>query len=211
MNLFKSVKTPILIGCIAAAVIGLLLLIWPVFILKFICILLAVALIAVGCLRVMTYFKETKKVGLPALNLAIGLFLIVSGIAVIAESSQIIFLVPFLLCLVVCFAAFMLLQRTYDAYKAHIADWWIIGILAVIGLVLSIILLATSKTAMLALGMNGSLILTGLSLIYAAAAVIAMEIFINMRTGKKTAPISRTAQTVSSPDPSPADSLDDIR
>ena len=92
MNLFKSVKTPILIGCIAAAVIGLLLLIWPVFILKFICILLAVALIAVGCLRVMTYFKETKKVGLPALNLAIGLFLIVSGIAVIAESSQIIFL-----------------------------------------------------------------------------------------------------------------------
>lgn len=64
---------------------------------------------------------------------------------------------------------------------------------------------------MLALGMNGSLILTGLSLIYAAAAVIAMEIFINMRTGKKTAPISRTAQTVSSPDPSPADSLDDIR
>lgn len=207
MNLFKSVKTPTLIGCVSAAVIGLLLLIWPVFILKFICILLAVALIAVGCLRVMTYFKETKKVGLPALNLAIGLFLIVSGIAVIAESSQIIFLFPFLLCLVVCFASFMMLQRTYDVYKVHIADWWIVGILAVIGLVLSIILLATSKNAMLALGMNGSLILTGLSLIYSAAAVIAMEIFISMRTGKKTAPVSRSVQSA----PSPADSLDDIK
>lgn len=194
MNLFKSIKTPTLIGCVSAAVIGLLLLIWPDFILKFICILLALALIAAGCLRIMTYFKDTKKIGLPPLNLAFGLFLIVAGIAVIAESGQIIFIFPFLLCLVVCFATFMMLQRTYDLFKAHVADWWIVGILALVGLVLSIILLATSRTAMLALGMNGSLVLTGLSLIYSAAAIIAMEIFIDMRTGKKpAAPAAKAA------------------
>ena len=32
MNLLKSVKTPTLIACIAAVAIGLLILIWPVFI-----------------------------------------------------------------------------------------------------------------------------------------------------------------------------------
>ena len=165
-----------------------------------ICILLALGLICIGGLRLMTYFKDTKKVGLPPLNLAIGLFLIVTGIAVIAENTQIIFLFPFLLCLVVCFATFMMLQRTYDLYKAHVADWWIIGILSLVGLVLSIILLATSRTAMLALGLDGSLILTGLSLIYSAAAVIATEIFIELRLGKngaahknvRTAPASKT-------------------
>lgn len=80
------------------------------------------------------------------------------------------------------------------------ADWWIIGILSLVGLVLSIILLATSRTAMLALGLDGSLILTGLSLIYSAAAVIATEIFIELRLGKngaarknvRTAPASKT-------------------
>ena len=97
MNLLKSVKTPTLIACIAAVAIGLLILIWPVFILRFICILLALGLICIGGLRLMTYFKDTKKVGLPPLNLAIGLFLIVTGIAVIAENTQIIFLFPFLL------------------------------------------------------------------------------------------------------------------
>ena len=179
MNLLKSVKTPTLIACIAAVAIGLLILIWPVFILRFICILLALGLICIGGLRLMTYFKD---------------------IAVIAENTQIIFLFPFLLCLVVCFATFMMLQRTYDLYKAHVADWWIIGILALIGLVLSIILLATNRTAMLALGLDGSLILTGLSLIYSAAAVIAMEIFIELRLSKngaarknvRTAPASKT-------------------
>ena len=200
MNLLKSVKTPTLIACIAAVAIGLLILIWPVFILRFICILLALGLICIGGLRLMTYFKDTKKVGLPPLNLAIGLFLIVTGNAVIAENTQIIFLFPFLLCLVVCFATFMMLQRTYDLYKAHVADWWIIGILSLGGLVLTIILLATSRTAMLALGLDGSLILTGLSLIYSAAAVIATEIFIELRLGKngaarknvRTAPASKT-------------------
>lgn len=200
MNLLKSVKTPTLIACIAAVAIGLLILIWPVFILQFVCILLALCLICVGGLRLMTYFKDTKKVGLPPLNLAIGLFLVVAGIAMIAENRQLISLFPFLLCLAVCFATFMMLQRTYDLYKAHVADWWIIGILALIGLILSIILLATCNTAMIALGLDGSLILTGLSLIYSAAAVVATEIFIELRLGKngatrknvRTAPASKT-------------------
>ena len=205
MNLFKVVKTPTLIACISAAVVGLLLLIWPVFILKFICILMALALLAIGCLRIMTYFKEPKKTGLPPLNFAIGLFCIIAGIALIAESSQVIFIFPFVLCLAVCFATCMMIQRTYDLFKAHVADWWIVGILALISLILSIVLLSTLQAAMLSLGLNHSLLLTGLSLIYAAAAVIAMEVFIDMRTSKKTsvAPASKTV--------APAESLDDLK
>ena len=60
MNLLKSVKTPTLIACVTAAIIGLLLLIWPIFILQFICIILAIGLIAIGAMRIMTYFKEKK-------------------------------------------------------------------------------------------------------------------------------------------------------
>ena len=205
MNLFKVVKTPTLIACISSAVVGLLLLIWPVFILKFICILMALALLAVGCLRIMTYFKENKKAGLPPLNFAIGLFCIIAGIALIAESSQVIFIFPFALCLAVCFATCMMVQRTYDLFKSHVADWWIVGILALISLILSIVLLSTLQGAMLSLGLNHSLLLTGLSLIYAAAAVITMEVFIDMRTSKKSSVVP-AAKTVAS-----ADSLDDLK
>lgn len=212
MNLLKAVKTPVLASCATAAVIGLLLLIWPVFILQFICILLAIGLIAVGVLRIMTYFKD-KKTSMPPLNLALGLFLIIAGIAMIAENSLLIFILPFILCLAVWFATLLMLQRTYDLFKAHVADWWIEGIIALIGLVLSIILLATLRSTMLASTIstlvsgispdllsamsmlssdfanisNGSMLLTALSLIYSALAVIATEIFIDMRIGKKPA------------------------
>ena len=113
MNLLKSVKTPTLIACVTAAIIGLLLLIWPIFILQFICIILAIGLIAIGAMRIMTYFKE-KKSTLPALNLALGLFLILVGIAMIAENSLLIIILPFLLCMAVWYAAFLMLQRTLD-------------------------------------------------------------------------------------------------
>ena len=230
MNLLKSVKTPTLIACATAAIIGLLLLIWPIFILQFICIILAIGLSAIGVMRIMTYFKE-KKSTLPALNLALGLFLILVGIAMIAENSLLIIILPFLLCMAVWYAAFLMLQRTLDLFRAHVADWWIEAILAVVDLVFAIIMLATLKDTMLVAASSaiasllssvlgswadlagfstkGSMILPALGLIYSAAAVVATEIFISLRSGKQpAAPAASAAAPTSAPS---ADSLDDLK
>ena len=80
MKYFNSVKLPVKIATCVCAFFGLLYLIWPAFTLNFMRILLGIALIAFGGLKIYTYVKDVKKPGLPKPNAALGCALVVLGI-----------------------------------------------------------------------------------------------------------------------------------
>ncbi|MBQ7065072.1 MAG: DUF308 domain-containing protein [Firmicutes bacterium] len=182
MNYFNSVKMAVKISTAVAAVIGLLFLIWPSFTVVVMCVLCGAALIAVGILRTRTYLNEVKNPGMPPLNLALGLFLIIAGITVIAENKYLRSLFTLVLMLLVVLAACILIQRTYDLVKSHVAEWWMHGIGALVIVILAILVLIFR-----------SRVLIGLSLIFAAVAVIASEIFIQIVTGKVESPVTEPA------------------
>lgn len=191
MDFFKSINKTLLITCASIAVLGLLIAIWPVGILRLICYIVALGLIAVGVLRIMTYTKELKAAEFGKLpNLAIGLSLIVGGIIFAFTCSILDVIMPFVLCMLVWFGALFLCQRAVNGFFTRKADWWVQTILGGVALILAILVsiqlnnnlffllleidgFSTLKELMTVTGIGSTLWLLGLSMILVSLEVVA--------------------------------------
>ncbi len=186
MNYLNQIKASTKIYAAAAAVIGLLYMIVPSFTRTLIAIVAAALLIYLGVMKLMAYFKASRKPGLPELDLAFGCFLIIAGIIFIIYRGTVSSIAILAMILVMWLVICELGQRTFDLYKAH-APLQNVGILGGCALLVLIF-------AILVLCRVGGNVVLGLGVILAAVAAIFCEIWVPMSQNAPQAPAAAPAE-----------------
>lgn len=160
-------------------IIGILLLINPVLFTTGTIIVAGAALIAVGIICIIRYFKNTPAKSIFHQYLALGLMLVFVGFIFILKARWFVLHFPLLTMLygfVILLIGFEKVQWTVDLFRLHSPRWWIMAIAAAAALIFATVIIVNPFASTIALW-----IFIGISLIVGAVLDIAALILKNIK------------------------------
>lgn len=145
------------------AALGLFLLIWPELAAEAICVLLGVAAVACGIIKLMGYFSNDLYRLAFQFDLAAGILTILMGLLLLLHPRDVLALLPVVVGLFILVDSALRLQTAIDAKHFGMSKWWLILAAAAVGIALGAALLLRPFSGVRALVrlMGVSLILDG--------------------------------------------------
>jgi uncharacterized membrane protein HdeD (DUF308 family) len=156
----KKAKWTFLVFSILNVVLGVCLVIWPQISALTLCYILGAAILILGIVRMIFYFRKNV-FGIPLYSdLAIGLLDVVLGVILLIHPFDAVIFLPIAVGMLIVLDSMFKLQASIDVKRAGISKWWLILILAVLSAVLGVLLIANPFT-----GASALMILMGITLI----------------------------------------------
>jgi uncharacterized membrane protein HdeD (DUF308 family) len=137
----KKILTSLALSSAAAAIIGVVLLIWPSVSNTVICYVIAVAFIAYGIFRTACYFTRGSVETMLARDLAAGLISVAVGVFCLLKPSVVISILPVLFGLALIAGAMGAVQTAFDLRRMEDGHWALSLIAALVFLILGILIL----------------------------------------------------------------------
>lgn len=164
------------------ALFGILMLLWPTFLLRFTNYILATVLCAVAVSLIVHYFRVTVTLGAPGFSLALGLLLLLIGVVLFVKPNLLQNLLPFIWGLALVIGGFGKVQMSADLKRVGDSKWWTIMLGAVISLVLGVLCILQPGTIATMLTM-----FIGISLLAEAALDLIAMLIMRRRVGQSYA------------------------
>lgn len=154
----KTAKLGYIITSLIFCAAGLLLIFYPQLSAQTLCYLVGGLLIACGVIKVIGYFSKDLYRLAFQFDLASGLLSAAIGIVMVLHPSAVIGIMHFVIGILALVDAFFKLQTALDAKRFGIAQWWAIGLLAMLAAALGLLLIinpfAGAKVIMVAAGVT---------------------------------------------------------
>lgn len=141
MNQLKSFKLETIISSIFYIISGAILLLFPETTAKSICYMIAIVIMAIGVVKVITYFVRGLEQNVYKNDLVIGLICIVIGIVIIYKVRLIISIIPIILGVLVLVSGFRKLQSSIDVKRMKSGNGMYFLVIALINIGLGLILI----------------------------------------------------------------------
>lgn len=141
MKLVKSVKAAFAVSAAAGALFGLCLFIWPDLSAGALCVAIGALMLLSGVIRLTGYFSNDIYRLAFQFDLAAGLLSMLVGGVLIFRRSQIMFLLPVIVGIVVLMDSVLRLQTALDARHFGMEKWWLILAAAAVGALIGLLLL----------------------------------------------------------------------
>ena len=140
-NKFKFIVSGYaLIGFLA----GLILSIWPEETINFICYVIGFSLIFFGGSKTIGYFRQKENVSFYKFGLVVGVACTAVGIFIIIKPDVIASFFPLVLSLIIIISSLVKLQSAADLQRNGYEKWWIVLILAILGIGLGLTIMFNS-------------------------------------------------------------------
>lgn len=147
MKFLKCVKALYIALSAIFIVLGVCLIIWPGTSAVTICMVMGIACIIYGAIKLMGYFSNDQYHLTFQFDLALGILTIVVGIVLLFHFDNVLSLLPTVVGLFILIDSVFKLQTAFDAKKFGMNQWWMILVLAILSAVCGIILCLHPFTA----------------------------------------------------------------
>lgn len=141
-------------------ILGIVMTIYPEASAEVLCYIIGALVILFGVAKIISYFSKGYVRFVFQFDLAIGLFLIVLGIMIIAHPVSISVMLPLCIGIIWFVEGAAQLQSSIEACRYKVRGWWVLSIFAVLTAVLGVLLVVNPFS-----GMNALMIFMGISLI----------------------------------------------
>lgn len=143
----REFKQNYLFTAIITILVGIVLVIWPDITGRFLCYVLGVALMIMGALQLIIFFREETRGFFSKFSMIMGLILIFLGIWVCVRPDTVLALVPLVIGIMMTIHGIMDIKYTMDIKNAGVQKWWIALLAALITLIFGILLILNPFTA----------------------------------------------------------------
>ncbi len=139
-HIWKDVRQNFSISSLITLVLGIILIVWPDLSGNFMCYMLGIALILMGIIQLIAYFRGQRAGFYCKFNMMMGIILTLLGIWICVKPEIILGLIPVVLGFVLLLHAFQDLSYTIDIKNAGVERWWVALIATLITFALGIFL-----------------------------------------------------------------------
>lgn len=157
----KDAKKQMVLTSVFSILLGLVLAIWPDATKLAVSYLIGAVLVLFGVIRVVRYFIYEVRLDLFRYDFVSGLVLLGAGVFFLLNPEFIVSILPVLLGIVVVIDSAVKLQQGMDLLRAGYNRWWLVLLMAAVGVAAGIVLLVNPFEAASTL-----LLLVGIALIY---------------------------------------------
>jgi uncharacterized membrane protein HdeD (DUF308 family) len=152
-------KTGFLISAIYI-VFGLLLLIFPDTMKNLICILLGIAALAIGIIKLIIYFRKNRLEAALAYDMALGIIFVILGIIILIFQGKVLEILPVVFGIFILISSLMKIQTAADIRRLGGTKWWLVLIFAIVSVIFSVILILRPEFMV-----NASFIIIGIFMV----------------------------------------------
>ena len=174
MNVTKKIKWSFIALSAVSIVIGICLIIWPQISALTLCYIFGALAVILGLVKTICYFRRDV-FGVPLYSdLAFGLMYILGGILLLAHPGDVVALMPVLIGMMIVVDSLFKFQTAFEIKRAGLSGWWMILLLAALGVAIGVLLALNPFDALSAL-----MILTGIALIADGAQNICVTLYVS--------------------------------
>lgn len=179
MQLLKQLKWNLIALSVAFIALGVVLIVYPVEVMRTACYIVAALLIIIGVISLINYLHKDITGILYRYDLVVGLSTILGGILVIIKIDQLTALIPVLLGFLVTISGILKIQNSVDMLRLGNGTWHVAFALAIVNIIFGIVLLIDP--------FGGELLVTllGAGLIYSGLT----DLFVTIAISKKLSEI----------------------
>ncbi|MGN0172714.1 MAG: DUF308 domain-containing protein [Acutalibacteraceae bacterium] len=163
----KEFKRWNLIEALLSLLFGLLLIIFPQEMREIVCCLLGAAVILLGVMRLVIYFR-TSVAAVAGYDFALGICLLAAGICVLIWRKELAVFLALLLGGTVIVRGIINWQRAVDLIRLHCADWWIAVVVGAVDVAFGIVVLCLREQGFIFMLAGAALIVSAVGQIFAA-------------------------------------------
>ncbi len=147
-NPLRGIRRNTLIIIITSLVLGLLLLFWPGVMVNVICYIIGAALIVLGVMQMIAYFRGPMGTVVLHNALAVGLVLLTIGIITLFSPRFLATVIPVALGILILIDAAFKVQKSIDLLRLGERNWWMMLVVALVVIVLGVLVLCKPFAAM---------------------------------------------------------------
>ncbi len=140
IHIWRDVRKNYSVSSFITLILGIILMIWPDLSGALMCYTLGGALILMGALQLLIYFRGDKTELAAKFKMMMGIVLALLGIWICAKPEIVLGLIPAILGMVIILHAFQDLSYTIDIKNAGVERWWVALIVTLITFALGIFL-----------------------------------------------------------------------
>lgn len=161
LSIWKDVRQNYSMSSFITFILGIILIVWPDLSGALMCYMLGGALILMGVVQLITYYRGQREGFYSKFNMMMGIVLVLLGIWICAKPNIILGLIPVVLGFVLLLHAFQDLSYTIDIKNAGVERWWVALAATLITFVLGIFLVLHPLLAF-----EMAMIYVGIGLVY---------------------------------------------
>ena len=125
---------------LASALLGLILLIWPMAATNLVFAIISAVCIIIGIVRLVQYFIWDDAKALNGYSMATGVFMVIAGILVYCARGVLVSLAPFVFGIILFVGGVMKLQGAFDLKRIGIGRWFMALLASMISILLGLII-----------------------------------------------------------------------
>lgn len=178
-----NIKAPKILSIVMAVLyiaLGVVIIIYPKISLVALCLILGVATVLLGLLKIIGYFSKDLYCLAFQFDLAIGIASLIFGILLILHPGFVVSILPFLIGFFIMFSGLFTIQTARDSRAFGLKYWWVLLTAAILSVVLGILLVFNPFKSAVAI-----MFIVGVSLVISGGERLAVSIITIKRSSER--------------------------
>lgn len=138
--MLKAIRGSYIAASILYIMIGIILLLFPEMSLKIVCAIFGTVILAIGLIKIFTYFKNRDIGFIGQLGLVIGIIISVMGGFLLLQPDVILSILPIIIGIYIIFDSLQNFKQAMELYKAGYDKWWSMLLLAAVLIILGAVI-----------------------------------------------------------------------
>lgn len=156
--MLKAIRGSYIAASVLYMVIGIILLLFPEMSLKIVCAIFGTVILAIGLIKILTYFKNRDVGFIGQLGLVIGIIISVMGGFLLLQPDVILSILPVIIGIYIIFDSLQNFKQALELYKAGYDKWWSMLLLAAVLVILGVVIVINPfKTVALSVRFIGAI------------------------------------------------------